>query len=55
MTSANGVASVPAKGTAEGTGKANGRVSELDGKAPESTDYANYFCTYAFLYHQVRR
>lgn len=24
-----------------------------DGKAPEDTDYANYFCTYAFLYHQV--
>lgn len=55
MASANGVASVPAKLTAEGTGKANGRVSELDGKAPESTDYANYFCTYAFLYHQVFR
>ncbi len=29
------------------------RVSELDGSAPESTDYANYFCTYAYLYHQV--
>lgn len=28
------------------------RVSELDGSAPESTDYANYFCTYSFLYHQ---
>ena len=55
MASANGVAIVPAKGTAEGTGNANGRVSELDGKAPESTDYANYFCTYAFLYHQVCR
>ncbi len=30
------------------------RVSELDGSAPEGTDYANYFCTYAYLYHQVR-
>jgi hypothetical protein len=29
------------------------RVSELDGSAPESTDYANYFCTYAYLYHQA--
>ena len=29
------------------------RVSELDGSAPEGTDYANYFCTYAYLYHQV--
>ena len=29
-------------------------VSELDGQAPESTDFANYFCTYAYLYHQVR-
>ena len=29
------------------------KVSDLDGKPPESTDYANYFCTYSFLYHQV--
>ena len=29
------------------------KVSDLDGSAPESTDYANYFCTYAYLYHQV--
>ena len=28
------------------------KISELDGAAPESTDYANYFCTYSFLYHQ---
>ncbi|KAI3428836.1 hypothetical protein D9Q98_007653 [Chlorella vulgaris] len=28
------------------------RVSNLDGDAPESTDFANYFCTYAYLYHQ---
>ena len=28
------------------------KVSNLDGQAPESTDFANYFCTYAFLYHQ---
>ncbi|KAL6753399.1 S-adenosyl-L-methionine-dependent methyltransferase [Haematococcus lacustris] len=28
------------------------RVSPLDGAAPESTDFANYFCTYAYLYHQ---
>ncbi|KAL4445413.1 hypothetical protein ABPG77_011238 [Micractinium sp. CCAP 211/92] len=28
------------------------RVSALDGEAPESTDFANYFCTYAYLYHQ---
>jgi hypothetical protein len=27
--------------------------SKLDGKAPEGSDYANYFCTYAYLYHQV--
>ncbi|KAK9820088.1 hypothetical protein WJX72_006017 [[Myrmecia] bisecta] len=32
---------------------ANGhQISKLDGKAPESTDYANYFCTYSFLFHQ---
>jgi len=28
------------------------KCSELDGQAPESTDFANYFCTYGFLYHQ---
>mmetsp|Transcript_16149 Transcript_16149/g.44989 ORF Transcript_16149/g.44989 Transcript_16149/m.44989 type:complete len:444 (+) Transcript_16149:225-1556(+) len=26
--------------------------STLDGQAPESTDFANYFCTYGFIYHQ---
>jgi protein arginine N-methyltransferase 1 len=26
---------------------------ELDGQAPEETDNANYFCEYAFLYHQM--
>lgn len=30
------------------------QLSKLDGKPPESTDFANYFCTYAYLYHQVR-
>ena len=34
-------------------GHAEEKVSDLDGKPPESTDYANYFCTYSFLYHQV--
>jgi hypothetical protein len=29
------------------------QVSDLDGKAPEPTDFANYFCAYAYLYHQV--
>lgn len=29
------------------------KVSALDGAPPESTDYANYFCTYSFLYHQA--
>ena len=28
------------------------QVSRLDGDAPEATDYANYFYTYSFLYHQ---
>lgn len=28
-------------------------MSTLDGKPPEEADFANYFCTYAFLYHQV--
>jgi hypothetical protein len=28
-------------------------ISRLDGRAPDGKDFANYFCTYAFLYHQV--
>jgi hypothetical protein len=35
------------------TAAAGERLSKLDGAAPESTDFANYFCTYAYLYHQV--
>jgi hypothetical protein len=31
-----------------------GKCSDLDGKAPDSTDFANYFCTYGYIYHQVR-
>jgi hypothetical protein len=37
-------------------GAANGtvpKVSALDGAEPEATDFANYFCAYAYLYHQV--
>ncbi|GMH33416.1 hypothetical protein BSKO_01250 [Bryopsis sp. KO-2023] len=30
----------------------NGVAKKLEGEAPESADYAKYFCTYAFLYHQ---
>ncbi|KIZ06233.1 putative protein arginine N-methyltransferase 4.2 [Monoraphidium neglectum] len=35
-----------------GRNAASERLSSLDGQAPESTDFANYFCTYAYLYHQ---
>lgn len=31
------------------------KVSDLDGLDPESTDFANYFCTYGYLYHQARQ
>ena len=34
-------------------GERDKKCSDLDGRAPEATDFANYFCTYAFLYHQV--
>ena len=34
-------------------GHAVEKVSELDGAAPDSTDSALYFCTYAYLFHQV--
>lgn len=30
------------------------KVSDLDGSAPDSTDFANYFCAYAYIYHQAR-
>lgn len=29
------------------------RLSKLDGDAPDTTDFANYFCTYGFVFHQV--
>lgn len=35
-----------------GAGRGRSSVSALDGEAPESTDFANYFCTYSYLYHQ---
>ena len=41
------------------SGRGGGRGGEVplgplpDGQAPESTDFANYFCTYAYIYHQV--
>ena len=34
-------------------GRAPPKISDLDGKAPAPSDWANYFCTYAYLYHQV--
>jgi hypothetical protein len=30
------------------------KTSALDGNAPDETDFANYFCTYGYIYHQVR-
>lgn len=33
--------------------EASGKVSDLDGHEPEANDYANYFCAYAYIYHQV--
>ncbi len=43
---------------ANGRGPAGGRHTNgpdgLKGADPESTDFANYFCTYAYIYHQVR-
>ena len=30
------------------------KVSTLDGQAPAPEDFAKYFCTYGYLYHQVR-
>lgn len=34
-------------------GHAPDHGSDLKGKDPDATDFANYFCTYAFLFHQV--
>ncbi len=39
--------------TAAGQADAKQSAAGLDGAAPDQTDFANYFCTYAFLYHQV--
>ena len=38
----------------QGGGAPASAKTPADGQAPESTDYANYFCTYSYLYHQVR-
>ncbi len=38
---------------APGGGGGRGAPRIPDGQAPESADFANYFCTYAFIYHQV--
>lgn len=32
---------------------ASEKPTTLEGKAPDPTDFANYFCTYGYLYHQV--
>lgn len=37
----------------DGGGGGRAPTAAVDGLAPEATDFANYFCTYAFLYHQV--
>ncbi|CAL1142044.1 unnamed protein product [Cladocopium goreaui] len=37
----------------EGYAAANGIGCLQDGKPPDETDNANYFCEYAFLYHQM--
>ena len=38
-------------GSAAGLDHAVRASSELDGSAPDPTDLANYFCTYAYIYH----
>jgi protein arginine N-methyltransferase 1 len=35
-----------------GGGAAGVAVRAIPGKADKAADFANYFCTYAFLYHQ---
>lgn len=32
---------------------AAGKEDQLEGKPPDETDHANYFCEYAYLYHQM--
>ena len=49
-----GTNSIDSAGTHATNGHAPPKVSDLDGKAPAPSDWANYFCTYAYLYHQVR-
>jgi len=40
-----------ANGAAGGLDHADKASSALDGSAPDPTDLANYFCTYAYIYH----
>jgi len=45
-----------AAGAAPTTGDAavhNGKDGALDSQAPDATSFANYFCEYAYLYHQM--
>ena len=42
-----------AAAAADNSSSMSGGVSRLDGRAPDGKDFANYFCTYAYLYHQV--
>ena len=32
---------------------AAGNPADLAGRAPDDNDWSTYFCTYAYLYHQV--
>ena len=40
-----------ANGAASGLDHVDKASSALDGSAPDPTDLANYFCTYAYIYH----
>ncbi len=40
-----------ANGAGAGLDHADKASSALDGSAPDPTDLANYFCTYAYIYH----
>ena len=35
------------------TSTAAGNPADLAGRAPDDNDWSTYFCTYAYLYHQV--
>jgi hypothetical protein len=51
---AGGAAAATPNASASASAAAAGNPADLAGSAPDDNDWSTYFCTYAYLYHQVR-